>query len=264
MRLPMANDASLSMTRPGAASCLSAASPFSLRHYQSDMQSHSHDHAQLVIPLVGPLEIEVQGRGCRLAPGFACIIAPGLRHDYAADPAHVFLVQESHWLPAALGDRPFVELDEAQRHYLAFLHRMVAEGRHVAGMDQVWLGLLTEGRGMGPAVAPRIAPRIAKVQRHMEAHLADPLTNEELAAIACLGLSQFKHAFRQQVGTSVSHYLRMRRMALARTLLAQTALPIGEVASRCGYQNQGAFAERFLAETGLTPALWRQQNGRLP
>ena len=61
MRLPMANDASLSMTRPGAASCLSAASPFSLRHYQSDMQSHSHDHAQLVIPLVGPLEIEVQG-----------------------------------------------------------------------------------------------------------------------------------------------------------------------------------------------------------
>ena len=77
--------------------------PFSLRHYQSDMQSHSHDHAQLVIPPVGPLEIEVQGRGCRLAPGFACIIAPGLRHDYAADPAHVFLVQESHWLPAALG-----------------------------------------------------------------------------------------------------------------------------------------------------------------
>lgn len=239
-------------------------SRFSLRHYHHHVCSHSHDFAQLVIPLDGPLEIEVQGRGCRLAPGFACIIAPGLRHDYAADPAHVFLVQESHWLPAALGDHPFVELDEAQRHYLAFLHRMVAEGRHVAGMDQVWLGLLTEGRGMGPAVAPRIAPRIAKVQRHMEAHLADPLTNEELAAIACLGLSQFKHAFRQQVGTSVSHYLRMRRMALARTLLARTRLPVGEVASRCGYQNQGAFAERFLAETGLTPSLWRRQNGCLP
>lgn len=46
--------------------------------------------------------------------------------------------------------------------------------------------------------------------------------------------------------------------------LAQAALPIGEVASRCGYQNQGAFAERFLAETGLTPSLWRRQNGCLP
>ena len=53
-------------------------------------------------------------------------------------------------------------------------------------------------------------------------------------------------------------------MALARTLLARTQLPVGEVASRCGYQDQGAFAERFLAETGLTPSLWRQQNGRLP
>ena len=48
------------------------------------------------------------------------------------------------------------------------------------------------------------------------------------------------------------------------TLLARTQLPVGEVASRCGYQNQGAFAERFLAETGLTPSLWRRQNGCLP
>ncbi len=259
----MANDAFPSMTRPGAASSLSA-SPFSLRRYQHDAHSHSHDHAQLVIPLDGPLEIEVQGQGRRLAPGSVCIIAPGLRHDYAADPAHSFLVQESGWLPHSLGERPFLELDDTQRHYLAFLHRMVAEGRHLAGMDQVWLALLAESRGTGPSAAPRIAPRIVKVQRHIEAHLAQPLTNERLAAIACLGQSQFKHAFRQQVGMSVSRYILARRLTLARTLLAQTALPIGEVASRCGYQNQGAFAERFLAETGLTPTLWRRQNGPLP
>ena len=246
------------MTRPGAASCLSAASPFSLRRYQSDTQSHSHDHAQLVLPLDGPLEIEVQGQGRRLAPGFACVIAPGLRHDYAADPALSFLVQESLWLPAALGDRPFIPLDEPQRHYLAFLHQMVRQGRHLAGMEQVWLSLLAEGQ------APTLAPRMIRVQRHIEAHLADPLGNERLAAIACLGQSQFKHAFRQQFGLSVSHYIRGRRMALARTLLAQTTLPIGIVASRCGYLDQGAFAERFLAETGLTPTRWRQQNGSRP
>lgn len=254
----MANDAFPSMTRPGAASSLSA-SPFSLRRYQHDTHSHSHDHAQLVIPLDGPLEIEVQGQGRRLAPGSVCVIPPGLRHDYAADPAFSFLVQESDWLPHSLGERPFLELDDTQRHYLAFLHRMVAEGRHLAGMDQVWLGLLAEGRDM-----PAIAPRIARVQRHIEAHLAQPLTNERLAAIACLGQSQFKHAFHQQVGMSVSRYILARRLTLARTLLARTALPIGEVASRCGYQNQGAFAERFLAETGLTPTLWRRQNGSLP
>lgn len=247
------------MTRPCAASSLSA-SPFSLRRYQSDSQSHSHDHAQLVIPLDGPLEIEVQGQGRRLAPGFACIIAPGLRHDYAADPALWFLVQESLWLPESLGERPFIPLDEPQRHYLAFLHQMVRQGRHVAGMEQVWLSLLAEGQGMGPT----LAPRMTRVQRHIEAHLAEPLGNGRLAAIACLGQSQFKHAFRQQFGLSVSRYIRGRRMALARTLLTQTALPIGEVASRCGYQDQGAFAERFLAETGLTPTRWRRQNGPLP
>lgn len=248
------------MTRPGAASSLSAPCPFSLRRYQSDISSHSHDFAQLVIPLDGPLEIEVQGQGRRLAPGFACVIAPGERHDYAADPALSFLVQESHWLPEALGERPFIPLDEPQRHYLAFLHQMVRQGRHVTGMEQVWLSLLAQGQGMGPA----LAPRMTRVQRHIEAHLAEPLGNERLAAVACLGQSQFKHAFRQQFGMSASHYIRGRRMALARTLLAHSALPIGEVASRCGYQDQGAFAERFLAETGLTPSRWRQQNGRQP
>ena len=248
------------MTRPGAASSLSAPCPFSLRRYQSDISSHSHDFAQLVIPLDGPLEIEVQGQGRRLAPGFACVIAPGERHDYAADPALSFLVQESHWLPEALGERPFIPLDEPQRHYLAFLHQMVRQGRHVAGMEQIWLGLLAQGQGMSPT----LAPRMTRVQRHIEAHLAEPLGNERLAAVACLGQSQFKHAFRQQFGMSASHYIRGRRMALARTLLAQTALPIGEVASRCGYQDQGAFAERFLTETGLTPSRWRQQNGPQP
>ncbi|WP_265435193.1 helix-turn-helix domain-containing protein [Aeromonas media] len=189
------------MTRPGAASSLSAPCPFSLRRYQSDISSHSHDFAQLVIPL-----------------------------------------------------------DDPQRHYLAFLHQMVRQGRHVAGMEQVWLGLLAQGQGMGPT----LAPRMTRVQRHIETHLAEPLGNQRLAAVACLGQSQFKHAFRQQFGMSASHYIRGRRMALARTLLAHSALPIGEVASRCGYQDQGAFAERFLAETGLTPSRWRQQNGPQP
>lgn len=251
------------MTRPQAAS-LPFTSPFSLRRYQSSVSSHSHDFSQLVVPLDGPIEIEVQGQARRLLPGFACVITPGERHDFAADPALSFLVQESHWLPEALGERPFIELDAPQRHYLAFLRQMVTEGRQVAGMDQVWLELLAEGRGMGPAIASRITPRITKVQRHIEAHLAEPLTNERLAAIACLGQSQFKHVFRQQLGMSVSHYVRARRMALARTLLAQTALPIGELACRVGYQDQGAFADRFLAETGLSPSTWRQQNGQLP
>lgn len=249
------------MTRPGAASSLSASpSPsFSLRRYQHDSRSHSHDFAQLVLPLDGPIEIEVQGQGRRLQPGFACVITPGERHDYAADPALSFLVQESPWLPEALSERPFIELDEPQRHYLAFLRQMVAQGRHLAGMEQVWLDLLA-----GQGLAPSLPPRMERVRRHIESHLAEPLGNERLAAVACLGQSQFKHAFRQQFGQSVTHYLRSRRMALARTLLAQTALPVGEVACRCGYQDQGAFAERFLTETGLTPSAWRRQNGSLP
>ena len=66
------------------------------------------------------------------------------------------------------------------------------------------------------------------------------------------------------VSISLVSHTNAGKTTLARTLLAYSALPIGEVASRCGYQDQGAFAERFLAETGLTPSRWRQQNGPQP
>ena len=136
---------------------------------------------------------------------------------------------------------------------------MVAEGRHVAGMDQVWLGLLTEDAAWAPPPPP---PQYDKRQRHIEAN-PQYQTNEQLAAIACLGQSQFKHAFRQQVGMSVSHYQDAAHGAGTHPCCPDTP------AHRRGGQplrlpgTREPSPSAFLVETGLTP-LWRQQNGRLP
>lgn len=222
--------------------------PLSLRHYQRNVTTHQHDYAQLVMPVDGPLEIEVAGRGTCLQPGQACVIVPGERHDFAADACHGFVVQESGWLPQGL-EGPFMTLDASQRAYLHFMHTALCEGRAQPGVGELWLSLLATGRGIGE--------RIARVQRHIEAHLAASLSTGELAAVACLGQSRFSQLCRRELGMSPQQYVAERRMAHAARLLLGSRLPVGEVAARVGYDNPAAFAERFAAHYGTTPSRWR-------
>lgn len=226
--------------------------PFSLRHYQRDTTTHHHDYAQLVMPIDGALDIEVAGKAAALNVGQACIILPGERHDFAADPKSAFLVHDSQWLPDGVGEQVFITLDATQRAYLSFVQSALAHGRSLLGMGELWLSLLAAPNG--------VSARIRRVQRHIELHLGASLGSRELAAEACLGLSQFNQRFRRELGMSPQHYVQQRRLAMAARLLIETGLPVSEVAARVGYDNPSAFAERFAREYGFTPSRWRQRN----
>ena len=67
----------------------------SLRHYGASPGSHSHDHFQILLGLSGALDLEVAGRGVRVAPGDGCVIAPGDRHDFESTRGSVCLVLDS-------------------------------------------------------------------------------------------------------------------------------------------------------------------------
>jgi AraC-like DNA-binding protein len=60
------------------------------------------------------------------------------------------------------------------------------------------------------------------------------------------------------VGTSVAVLAREVRFAIARQLLTDTSLPIGEIASSLGYSEASTFTRNFRAWSGTTPSAWRQ------
>ena len=67
----------------------------SLRHYGPSAGSHAHDHFQVLLGVEGVLELEVQGKGRRLAPGGGCVIGPGERHDFEAQSGARCLVLDT-------------------------------------------------------------------------------------------------------------------------------------------------------------------------
>ena len=75
------------------------------------------------------------------------------------------------------------------------------------------------------------------------------------------GLSRTRlHAlFRERLGTSPHAFLVDLRVRTARRLLEGTALPIAEIAVRCGFADQNALTRWCRRSGGLTPALIREQ-----
>ena len=99
---------------------------------------------------------------------------------------------------------------------------------------------------------------IEAVDGHIRAHLADPLANDDLAAIACMGLTKFKSAFRQVYGTTPQDYVTALRIEHACNLLRETDRPVAWIAQEVGYRKPGAFASAFRRRTGTTPTSFRK------
>ena len=64
--------------------------------------------------------------------------------------------------------------------------------------------------------------------------------------------------FRKAVGRSVLDELIDARITLAKSLLADTVLPISSIAEQCGYRFQTQFRKIFLKATGHNPLHWRR------
>jgi AraC-like DNA-binding protein len=75
-----------------------------------------------------------------------------------------------------------------------------------------------------------------------------------------LGLSEgsLRRKFKAATGTSLHAYVLQQRMVQARTMLAETDLPIKTIALRLGYSNVYFFSRQFKQMTGAPPAAYRQ------
>ena len=81
----------------------------------------------------------------------------------------------------------------------------------------------------------------------------------QIAARVNLSASRLRHLFAQQTGTSVVHYLKERRLALAHDLLRNSFLLVKEVAAAVGINDVSHFSRDYKARYGQTP---RQSRGR--
>jgi AraC family transcriptional regulator len=102
-----------------------------------------------------------------------------------------------------------------------------------------------------------------KLRRAIE-YISDQLEQEGEIALALVaeevGMSyyHFSRAFKQSMGLSPINYITRERMERAKRLLAETELPIAEIALRAGFSSQSHFTTSFRRLAGVTPSAFRR------
>jgi len=101
-------------------------------------------------------------------------------------------------------------------------------------------------------------PQVGRVLKLLQTRPEYPWTVEELAREAAMSRAALAQRFVALVGQSPIEYLTDWRMHVARHLLGESQLGLGEIAERVGYASEAAFSRAFRRTSGMPPSTWRR------
>jgi transcriptional regulator GlxA family with amidase domain len=130
----------------------------------------------------------------------------------------------------------------------AIARRLVMHHRRAGGQSQH-----SELLELAPS-----SDRIQKAVIFAKAHLANPLTVEELAEVAALSPRQFARAFRAETGQTPAKAVEQMRLETARLLIEETRHPMDQIAREAGFVDIRRMREAFMRQYGQPPQTVRR------
>jgi AraC-like DNA-binding protein len=99
-----------------------------------------------------------------------------------------------------------------------------------------------------------LAPKqVARVTEHIAKNVSDDLSIKCLAALVNMSPFHFARSFKHSTGMAPHQFVTRERILRARTMLASTDQPIGDIAMSLGFASQSHFADVYRKVTGRTP-----------
>jgi AraC family transcriptional regulator len=103
-----------------------------------------------------------------------------------------------------------------------------------------------------------LAPAALRTIRDRAVAGPQPPSLAELAALCRLSRRQLVRAFRAETGETIGAFVRAVTIDRAKRMLADTDMPIGDVAAALGFARPSAFATAFRRSCGRTPREFRK------
>lgn len=108
--------------------------------------------------------------------------------------------------------------------------------------------------------ADRARDVIDKAKQYIARHLdREDLAREIIAREVCLHPDYLSRLFKRVTGQSITDYILQARINLAKELLENTNMSVGEVAASVGYYNFSHFTKMFKKLTGSSPKDYRKK-----
>ena len=258
---------------------------FEVFHYRepraNTVEVHHHDFYEIYYLISGNVEYWIDGRIIRMEPGDLLLINPMELHRPMLEQGTLY-ERFVLWINKAFLEnisskeplnqcfdtsRPnrtnLIRPSQAERTMLMTrLAEMVREsysqdfGGSISAYGQflqfmVQLNRLA-GRTDYQEESQQRSPLVQRVLQYVSEHFSEPICLEQLAAEFYISKYHLAHAFSREVGVSIYRYIMLRRLLLARQLLAGGE-SAKQVCRSCGFSDYTSFYRAFKSEYGISP-----------
>ena len=253
---------------------------------------HWHELVEIVYVISGEMHISLEGQDCIVRKGDIAIINSGLVHGYSNTGAEsgnsIFIIQFGlelfdqanidlrnrvfqHLILGKLSFSDNREGDDIHRRLEQSIFSMNREfyerqeGFHLAIKARLYdlaLVLLRSVPARQVSESELIRRNLRnqvlnKIFSYIHENFDQDISLEEAAASVHLSKFYFSRFFRSQTGQTFHAYLNRVRISHAEDLLADTELPVTEVAYQSGFGSIKTFNRQFRAATGTSPSRYR-------
>ncbi len=135
----------------------------------------------------------------------------------------------------------------------------LARAAACAGLHELMLtlALADPQEQITDTVSTRLESALQTLIEAVEARLMEPLTIPELAEMVSLSQNYLARVFRLRYGMTIPHFILLRRIELARHLLATSEVTIKQVAHHAGLPDVQHFNKQFRRLVGSSPTAFR-------
>lgn len=99
----------------------------------------------------------------------------------------------------------------------------------------------------------------SRVCNYIDCAVNRPISRQDISKALFLSTGHIARAFKEEMGMSISDYITRQRMSLACRMLQQTAMTLGIVSERAGFQEYSHFYKTFIREQGVSPSEYQKR-----
>ena len=255
------------------------------------VEPHYHEFDKLILLISGAVDYTIEGVCYRMQPGDLLFVRhhdihrPAISPDSVYDRVVLWIRPEFLETCGVGGERleqcfergdaergclyrPAPETAQRIRRLALNLERALAEdafGRETM-VHACFLQLMVEcGRcflNEQPETPGDVDPKIDEVLRHINTHLDDELSVENLASMCYLSRYYFMRRFKETTGYTVHSYIQQKRLTAAAEKL-EGGMSVTAAALEAGFPEYSSFLRAFHKSFGVTPSEYLQRRKRM-
>ena len=247
---------------------------------------HSYNHYEILYLLSGEAEFDVEEKHYHIMPGNLVFINrlekhditvtkyPYIRYGLSLKQDYCMKIIKDSQLLSILFQRPasfvhVIPVEETwQAHLIHILDGLIAETcsdawyteTSIAALVNLFFVTVFRHKKEYFPLQPHsdMDHVIIEIQRYINLHYRQQIKLDDLAEKFYISKYYLCRNFKEITGYSVKDYILRQRLSHAKALLANTTIPIVDVAEKSGYPNIKQFYRIFSAREEISPAAYRK------